>query len=181
MKILRVALLIPGMIFTILCILHELSLPYSELKELNLFWTCVKWCGVGFAFTLVYALLAVQCRWETKSVLRVNLFMKIMSLPIHAVCLYLLYGIITDFFARMDYPVVSFLYLWIGSFLTFFSYGIVVTIQSGMIGIAGAIIGKREGTFSKKAAIGYGIWNCIPIVDLVIAIIMWRRVKKVRG
>ena len=181
MKILRVALLIPGMIFTFLCILHELSLPYSALKELNLFWTCVKWCGVGLAFTLVYALVAVQHRWEIKSVLKANLFMKIMTLPVHAACLDLLYGIILDFFARMDYPIVSFLYLWIGSFLTFFSFGIAVTIQSGMIGIAGAIIGKREGIFSKKVAIGYGIWNCIPIIDVVIAIIMWRRVKKVQG
>ncbi len=181
MKILRVALLIPGIICTILCILHELSLPYSELKELNLLWTCFKWCGVGLAFTFVYVLLAVQYRWEIKSVLRANLFMKIMALPVHAVCLYLLYGIILDFLARIDHSIVSFLYLWIGSFLTFFSFGIVVTIQSGIIGIAGAIIGKYEGTFSKKAAIGYGIWNCIPIVDLMIAIIMLRRVKKVQG
>ncbi len=181
MKILRVALLIPGMICTILCILHELSLPYSELKELNLLWTCFKWCGVGFAFTIVYALLAAQHRWETKSVLRVNLFMKIMSLPIHAVCLYLLYGIITDFFARMDYPIVSFLYLWIGSFLTFFSFGIAVTIQSGMIGIAGAIIGKREGTFSKRVAIWYELCSCIPVVDVVTGMIMLGKVKKVQG
>lgn len=181
MKILRVALLIPGMIFTILCILHELSLPYSALKELNLFWTCVKWCGVGFAVTFVYALLAVQHRWEIKSVLRANLFMKIMTLPVHAVCLYLLYGIITDLFARIDYPVVSFLYLWIGSFLTFFSFGIAVTIQSGMIGIAGAIIGKREGTFSKRAAIWYELCSCIPVVDVVTGMIMLGKVKKVQG
>lgn len=181
MKMLRNALLIPGIIFAVLCILHELSLPYSELKELNLFWTCVKWCGVGLVFTFVYALLAVQHRWETKSVLKANFFMKIMTLPVHAVCLNLLYGIILDFFARMDYPIVSFLYLWIGSFLTFFSFGIAVTIQSGMIGIAGAIIGKREGRFSKKAAIWYELCSCIPVADVVTGMIMLGNVKKVQG
>ncbi|MBE5941601.1 MAG: hypothetical protein E7264_03560 [Lachnospiraceae bacterium] len=181
MKMLRNALLIPGIIFAVLCILHEVSVSSPVLNELNLLWTCFKWCGVGFAFTFVYALLAVQHRWETKSVLKANLFMKIMTLPVHAVCLNLLYGIILDFFARMDYPIVSFLYLWIGSFLTFFSFGIAVTIQSGMIGIAGAVIGKREGTFSKRAAIWYELCSCIPLVDVVTGMIMLGKVKKVQG
>lgn len=180
MKMLRNTLLIPGIIFAVLCILHELSISSSTLNELNLLWTCFKWCGVGFAFTIVYALLAAQHRWETKSVLRANLFMKIMTLPVHAVCLNLLYGIILDFFARIDYPIVSFLYLWLGSFLTFFSFGIAVTIQSGIIGIAGAIIGKREGIFSKKVAIWYAICSCIPVADVVIGIIMLGKVKKVQ-
>lgn len=178
MKIWRMVLLIPGMIFTVLCILHELSLVSSELNKLNLFWTCFKWCSVGLVSTFVYALLAVKYRWEAKGVLRANLLMKLVALPVHAVGLFLLCGIISDFFERMDYPIVSFLYLWIGSFFVFFSYGIAVTIQSGIIGIAGAIVAKCEGKLSKKAAIWYGICGCMPIVDIVIAVLMCKKVKQ---
>ncbi len=156
---------------------------------------------VGYVCNIVYLILSIRNRWEIKSLLKANLWMKWIHFPISTLCgagcaavMWILIGYLMDIDANrlsqlMGFRDVTvetgwgmfFIFLFIIILAMMIGGGVLLTTQTGVIAIAGIARMKSLDMISGKCSFWYGVASCIPIIDVVIAIIMWRRVKKVQG
>lgn len=141
----------------------------------------------GFVCNIICAISAVKNCWAVKSIFKANLILKCVQLPM------ILFWIITagdvlnedwDFFGEGE-PVTNgvwfVLFLVVVMVIMCIIFGCISSVMSGIVSIAGIVRAKEDDLFSKKAANGYKIGSCIPFVDTVIAIWMWRKVRHLKS
>ncbi|MCM1181325.1 MAG: hypothetical protein NC347_13800 [Clostridium sp.] len=137
----------------------------------------------GIVCNILAAVLAVKQKWDTKKLLRANLLLKYLYLPVNvfqAACqawIILAFSVFgTDSVLppqRSPLSVLTIaamfpaLFLWLG-----------FVFHSGSIAIAGVLRAKADGVITKRKAVLYGIGSCIMAADIVVAHLLSRKVKK---
>lgn len=131
----------------------------------------------GIVCNIIAAVLAVKRKWNTKEVLRANLLLKYLYLPLDLLGVFgFVMGIMGILVLGKDFNFMSlFLFLGIGLCAVF---GFGAAFQSGSIAIVGILRAKADGVIAKKEAVLYGIGSFIVVADIVVAHLLSRKVKK---
>lgn len=155
----------------------------------------------GCVCNVIYLILSVRNRWEVKGLLKTNLWMKWIHFPVSILCgtscaviIWILIPFLMDIDANRLSQLMGFRDVTVetgwGMFFVFLLMvilsmmiggGVILTAETGVIAIAGIARMKSLNMISGKRSFWYGLGSCIPIIDVVIAIIMWRKVKKLQG
>jgi len=141
----------------------------------------------GFICNMKYEKFVVDNRIESKSILRTNLILKCVYLPMNLYILFLMMDLLKDggsfkvtgeMVATRTWMDVFFLVL-----VTVMTFGIalVASVLSGIVSKAGVVRAKEDGMLNKKAASFYKIGSYIPVADIVIAVWIWRKVKNIES
>lgn len=127
--------------------------------------------GIGTVCTAIYAI------WSGIS--KVKIFIPYLLIKLSLVPIYILsvwYVVIQmDFVAEQGRVNLILILL---AFLGNGIFRIAATMQSGIIGIAAAVNGKREEKLTKKQAVLFSVLGFFPWVDIVIAIVILIKCNK---
>ncbi|MCM1498388.1 MAG: hypothetical protein NC124_07955 [Clostridium sp.] len=131
----------------------------------------------GIVCNILAAVRAVKQKWNTKEVLRANLLLKYLYLPLDLLGIFgFVMGIMGILVLGKDFNFMSlFLFLGIGMCAVF---GFGAAFHSGSIAIAGILRAKADRVIAKKEAVLYGIGSFIVVADIVVAHLLSRKVKK---
>ena len=119
----------------------------------------------ALACSLVVFTTSLARKRSALELLRMNMVIKIVHFPAYVAILIL--GLVYS---------LNIVTLFISVFLL--TYYIIAILLTGLIGLCGAIRGSSEGKTSKIYAVIHGILQFIYCLDIVSAIIVYRKVKK---
>lgn len=136
----------------------------------------------GIVCNLVTGIKAVKNTWDVKELLRVNLILKYIQLPVN-ICFVaggigMIFILSNTFCGADDSYGAKFIRIFLVimiCLLVIMLFGIMV--HSGSIAVAGVIRAKSVGVISKREAVVYGCSSFIVFVDIVVGHILYKKVK----
>lgn len=120
---------------------------------------------LSMILNIITVIIALANKWDAKSLAKTNMIIKCIQIPAY-LCLFALgfMCLITIFTAGISFVV--FVLDCLGIFLT------------GLFSISGIVRAWREGKISWKGTIAWGICSFICCVDVIMAIVMYQKIKK---
>lgn len=120
---------------------------------------------VGIAISLITAILALTKKWDSESLIFANMLVKLIQIPAYVLIFAL--------------GIVSMLTIFTFAFvIVYFLFDCMSVFMTGMIGMAGAVRANKEGKLTKASIVWFSIFSYIFCVDVIIAVIMFKKSKK---
>lgn len=146
-----VALLLVGMFpYSPLC----LMMVEGDFRTVELFW----WVGLGAAAVLFF----LRKRWSAQELAQASMWIKLIQIPA-----YIFWFIVG-----------AALFLFMGPLLAFV-IDVMAILLTGILGLVAVLQCRREGILTRGQAVLYGILQFFFCVDIVAAIILYRKTKEV--
>jgi len=140
------------------------------------------WVFMGFICNIIYYIKAKRNQYDVHFLAKTNIGLKILHLPLGIA--FLVVGILMGCYIISFLPDVfndgwAFVMIVILAMIIAGVGGValVETVQSGLVSIVCVNRAKEEGLLDKKKAFRYRILSCVPVVDLIAAILIWKRIR----
>ena len=121
---------------------------------------------MSFIYFIVFVatLICIVCKWDSRSVMLINLLMKIIYIPVHSVLL-LLAGAMANPFLLVLMPIPFFM-------------SVVFMAMTGTISVAANVNFYRNGNYKFSRAFVYSLLSYCYVADIVVAIITYINARK---
>lgn len=179
-------LLLPCMMSIITTIIAGILFVLDEGQQTNRSMISILlagfWVFMGFICNIIYFINAKRNRYNVHFLAKTNIGLKILHLPLGiaflAVGIFMgcyIISFLPDIFKDgWAFVIIVMLIMIIAGVA---GVALVETVQSGLVSIVCVNRAKEEGLLDKKKAFRYRILSCVPVVDLLAAILIWKRIR----
>ncbi len=179
-------LLLPCVMSIMAMIIAGILFILDEGQQTNRSMISVLFAGfctfTGFVCNIIYYIKAKRNQYDVRFLAKTNIGLKILHLPLGVAFLVIgaimgcyiisfLPDIFKDGWAFVIIVMLIMIIAGVGG------VALMETVQSGLVSIVCVNRAKEEGLLDKKKAFRYRILSCVPVVDLISAILIWRRIR----
>lgn len=137
----------------------------------------------GIVCNIMAGIKAVKNTWDVKELLKVNLILKYIQLPVNLCFMAGYAGMIMlsdTFWGADDSYGVKFARCFLLIIICFLVVELLGRMaHSGSLAVAGAVRAKSVGVISKRAAVVCGVVSFVVFVDIIVGHILYKKVKNV--